>query len=195
MRSNKILFILFILFCFLKGVDRDELLLESARAYSAVSRDMTQDIQKIIKKSKAIIIFPSLKKVGLLFGGLGGSGVMVELNEDNAYEVGLVRMAGGGAGLQAGYSDSALVLFLINSALVQDIKSSKLVLKADMIAAFANVAANKGAIYGDIYAFSKDSGFFAGASLDAAVINFDGYVSNDNDGYAYNELMMAIRRQ
>ncbi|BCX79631.1 YSC84-related protein [Campylobacter sp. 19-13652] len=175
---------------FAKASDSEELLLDAARSYTAVLR--TNNVRPdIIKKAKAIVIFPSVKKVGLVFGGLGGSGVMVALNGDLVDSVSLVSIGGGGAGLQAGYSDSAVVLFLMKQSFIEDIKGLKLVLKADMIATFASASATKNGVYGDIYALSKDSGFYAGASLDAAVISYGGDVRQSDD-YAYTELMNAI---
>lgn len=168
----------------------DELLLDAARSYVAVLRANSISAD-VIKKAKAVVIFPSVKKVGLVLGGLGGDGVMVALNDGVAGAVSLVSIGGVGAGLQAGYSDSAVVLFLMRQSFVEDIKGLKLVLKADMIATFASAYAGKNGVYGDIYALSKDSGFYAGASLDAAVISYSADVEQSDD-YAYTELMDAI---
>lgn len=171
--------------------ENDELLLDAARSYVAVMRSNENLPSDMLKKAKAVVVLPSVKKVGLLFGGLGGSGVIAYLDDGELNGAGWVSIGGGGAGLQAGYSDSAVVLFLMRQSFVEDIKSSKLVIKADMIATFAGASASKNGIYGDIYVFSKQSGLFAGASLDAAVISYNGEIAPSSE-YAYTELVRSI---
>lgn len=196
---NGVKFIIGFVVCFILCADfakadtSDELLLNAARSYTAVLRSNKVD-RSLLKNAKAIIIFPSIKKVGFVIGGLGGDGVMVTLDDGALIDTSVVSIGGGGAGLQAGYSDSAVVLFLMRQSLVEDIRGLKLVLKADMIATFATASASKNGVYGDIYAVSKDSGFYAGASLDAAIISYAKGVQKSDD-YGYTQLVYAINSE
>lgn len=170
----------------------DELILEASNAYSLNSR-AHKGLNKIFKNAKAVVIFPSIKKVGFLLGGMLGDGIMVELDNGSITNISYVQIAGGSAGLQVGYNDSAFVMFLMRRALVEDIKTTKLVFKADMALAFLNFNSEASKIKGDIIVATQNEGMFAGVSLDAAVISLKG--TADSFGYAYDRLFSALMEE
>ena len=54
---------------------KEELLLDSANTFSIVMQG--KSVSNIVQNAKAILIFPSAKKVGFIIGGMFGEGVAV----------------------------------------------------------------------------------------------------------------------
>jgi lipid-binding SYLF domain-containing protein len=71
-------------------------------------------------KSKAILVFPSILKAGLIVGGMGGNGVLIK--QGNV--VGTYNIAAASYGLQAGAQSFAQVMFLTTDAAVAYLDSS-----------------------------------------------------------------------
>ncbi len=68
-------------------------------------------------KAKAILVFPSVTKAGLLIGGQYGEGALLKGGKAVAY----YSTAGGSYGLQAGVQTYGYALFLMNDKAVQDL--------------------------------------------------------------------------
>lgn len=174
---------------------RDELLLSSANAYKLVARANNMPALKLMQKSSAIIIFPKFVRAGFLLGGSGGKGVMMVKNGSEFTPYG-VEIGGANLGLQIGYEDSSLVIYVLKSSIISDIKSSKFTIDADASASFIDKGANARTMSDitftrDIYAYSDNSGFFAGAKFGGSIIS----LSSDKfsqDSYGFNELLRAL---
>ncbi|CAD7287095.1 lipid-binding SYLF domain-containing protein [Campylobacter suis] len=191
---KKILFIL----AFVVGLfGGEDLVLSSANSYQMVLRaNPNAPTNALIKQSKAVIIFPSVKKIGFLVGGMGGNGVMITPVNSNEKEMYSVGISGGSFGLQVGYEDSSLVLFVLDENLVNDIKNGKFTIQADASFSFGDGgrAYNKTSDFkftSSIYAYATNAGFFAGASFGGAVISH-----NDENllqsGYAFEQLQNSL---
>ena len=73
---NKILiFLLSFYFLSSSASASDELVLDASNSFAITVRKNSQmPIKSLIKQSKAIIIFPSITKIGLVLGGMRGDG-------------------------------------------------------------------------------------------------------------------------
>lgn len=192
---KKLLITFFALFTSLSAASSDELILECAHAYKNVLRSNEIPAYELTSVSNAIIVIPRFYKGGLLLGGAGGKGVMIE-KKDGAWIPSGVNIGGASIGAQIGYEKNILVLYIINSAIVEQIKSSKFTLSAEMAASFGNkgLALNKLSevnFSGAIYAYSNNSGLFAGTSLGGAVISVNNE-SFSTASYGFNELINAL---
>ena len=65
---------LFVFASFAKADDGKELMLSSTHAYYSVM-DEYIGVETLLAKSKAILIFPTVKKIGFIVGGMYGKGV------------------------------------------------------------------------------------------------------------------------
>jgi lipid-binding SYLF domain-containing protein len=73
------------------------------------------------QNAKAILIFPSITKVGLMIGGESGNGVM----RVKGKSVGYYNNSGVSSGLQAGAQKYGYALFLMTDGAVQSINSTQ----------------------------------------------------------------------
>lgn len=193
---KKILLILvFGVFCFAN----QELLLNSANSYIMTQRlNKEAPFESLMREARAVIIFPSVKKIGFLVGGMGGTGIMVidPLGAKNIKQVGI---SGGSLGLQIGYEDSSLVVFILQDSILNDINNSKIVLNADASFSFGDLGGGYKTIQDfkfskSIYAYATNGGFFAGASFGGVIINISDGTKFKNNGYAYEQLILALSK-
>lgn len=185
---RKIILLIIAIFCFAN----DELLLESANAYKIVLKN-NKVPQQMAEKSSAIIIFPNFIRAGLFVGGGIGTGVMIDKN----FIPKSVKISGVNLGIQAGYSDTSLVIYIINPDVVQDILDSKFMISGDVSARFMENDAKLESISDfkfsdDLYAYSSSVGIFAGVKADTLMISPDDN-KFDLNSYGYNELVNSIQ--
>lgn len=204
---RKIIWLILLNFGLLYG--GNEMLLDSANAYNFVNR--TNKInQSIITNSSAIIVFPTFVKAGFILGATIGRGVMLvrddipqEYIDDNitAHQNSIwsavpVRLGGATIGLQAGYENNFIVMYVMNKAVIKDIYDNKLTLSASASVSFMDYGVNSKAIsdigFSDIYAYTNNRGFFAGAELGGSVITVDDKIKFDTASYGHEQLMQAI---
>lgn len=187
----------------------NERLLDSANAYNLINRT-NKIAQPIVTNSSAIIVFPTFVKAGFILGATVGRGVMLvreDLDEiysdDNLtrhlnsnWSAVPVRLGGATIGLQAGYENNFLVMYVMNPAVIKDIYDNKLTLSASASVSFMDYGARNGVVsdigLSDIYAYTNNRGFFAGANLGGSVITVDDKIQFDRNSYGYKQLMQAI---
>ena len=81
-------FLLSLIMFFSLGFASEELVLDSANSFITTMRGARNaPIKELIEQSKATIIFPSVKKVGFVVGGMGGDGIMVVGNINSPSEI------------------------------------------------------------------------------------------------------------
>ncbi|WP_169767063.1 lipid-binding SYLF domain-containing protein [Campylobacter curvus] len=183
-----------LLFCAVFSFASEEIVLSAANSFVTTMRSSKDaPIKELIAQAKATIIFPSVKKVGFVVGGMGGDGVMIVGPMSSPSEIVSVGISGGSIGLQFGYEDSSLVLFVMKDSIVYDIKDAKVTIDADVSFSFGDIGRKFNKISDfkfskDIYAYAANDGFFAGASFGGVVIS-----SKDENlkqsGYAYEQLI------
>ncbi|EGU23685.1 Hypothetical protein CFV354_0602 [Campylobacter fetus subsp. venerealis NCTC 10354] len=108
-----------------------------------------------------------------------------------------VKIGGASLGLQAGYESSYLVIYVLKKSIIQDIKDTKFTVGADASISFMDSGANRGKMSdftfsNDMYAYSNNSGFFAGAKLGGSVITLDDRSKFDINSYGFNALIEAF---
>lgn len=130
-------------------------------------------LQQNIAKAKGVLIYPQVVKAGFIWGGSGGTGVLLvqdattgEWSQPAFYTMGSVSW-----GLQIG-GEVAEVILVVNSQKGADsLLSNKFKLGVDASVALGPVGAGAKAEFADFYSFSKSKGAFAGMSLSGSVID------------------------
>jgi lipid-binding SYLF domain-containing protein len=130
-------------------------------------------LQENIGKAKGVLIYPQVVKAGFVWGGSGGTGVLLvkdaktgEWSQPAYYTMGSVSW-----GLQIG-GEVAEVILLVNSQKgVDSLLSNKFKLGADVSVALGPVGAGAKAEFADFYSYSKSKGAYAGMSLTGSVID------------------------
>ena len=178
----------------------DELVLDASNSFALTMRKNSgAPIKALMQNAKAIVIFPKVTKVGFVLGGMHGKGVMVVGNPYNPSEIWPVDISGGSIGLQIGYENSSLVLFVLKDSIVSDIKDAKITIKADASFAFGDIGQNYGkmsdfSFSSNIYAYASNDGFFAGASFGGAVISKSDTKEFNKNSYGYSSLLNSFSK-
>jgi lipid-binding SYLF domain-containing protein len=84
----------------------------TARAHEALAELEASEprARRVSHAAVAVLVFPSILKAGLVFGGETGDGVLFE----HGQATGFFNLSGGSWGLQAGGQDFAYALFFMN---------------------------------------------------------------------------------
>jgi len=148
------------------GLDKDALAaLQSLYAKTPAARALGD-------KAQGILVFPKVTKAGLIVGGQGGDGALIQKGKVvSYYNTGAVSV-----GLQAGAQQYGYALFLMSDSALQYLKNSngwELGVGPSIVVVDAGAAKNLSTTtaHSDIYAFIFDQkGLMAGAGLQGAKI-------------------------
>lgn len=125
-----------------------------------------------IHKSKAVLIIPNLIKAGFIWGGSGGTGVVLARDEQtNTWKGPSFATAGSVSwGFQAGGSAAEVVMIALTDKGKDALLSNKFQAGADASVAAGPVGAGAQAATTDIVQFTRTKGLFGGLSLEGSVI-------------------------
>jgi len=130
-------------------------------------------LQENVKKAKGILIYPQVLKAGFIFGGSGGTGVLLardaktgDWSQPAFYTVGSVSF-----GLQIGGEAAETVILAMTQKAVDSLYSSSAKLGGDVSVAVGPVGGGaKSNVMADFIAFSKSKGAYAGLNLEGSVV-------------------------
>lgn len=150
-------------------VDRARITFESFMA----DPNMTW-LQENLHTAKGLVIVPSLLKAGFIFGGSGGSGVLIvpdaktgNWSQPAFYTIGSVTF-----GLQIGGEAAEVIMYARTQKAVDRMLTSRLKFGGDTSISVGPVGAGaKANVVADILSFSRSKGAFAGLSLEGAVVS------------------------
>ena len=123
-------------------------------------------------KAKGILVFPKITKAGLVVGGQGGDGALIQKGK----VVGYYNTGAVSVGFQAGVQQYGYALFLMSDSALQYLKNSngwELGVGPSIVIVDAGAAKNLSTTtaHDDIYAFIFDQkGLMAGAGLQGSKI-------------------------
>ncbi len=159
----------------------------TARVLEAV--DVLNEIMKeedkavprdLLRRAKAVAIFPGMIKAGFIVGGQGGTGVVLARHKDGSWSPpAFFTMAGASVGFQIGAASTDLILVVMKQKGLNGILHNKVKFGADATAAVGPVG--RGASAGltaastkaDVLSYSWSKGLFAGISLDGMGMEYD----------------------
>jgi lipid-binding SYLF domain-containing protein len=133
----------------------------------------------LLREAKAIAVIPSVLKVGFVFGGRRGEGLISVKGPDGTWSnPSFITITGGSVGFQAGVSSTDVILVFRTQRGVDSIVSGKFTLGADAAAAAGPVGRNASAstdaqLHAEIYSYSRARGLFAGVALDGSALRID----------------------
>jgi len=135
--------------------------------------------QDLLQNAKAIAVIPGLLKVGFVFGGRRGEGLISVKSANGTWSnPSFITMTGGSVGFQAGVSSTDVILVFRTQRGVDSIVDGKFTLGADAAAAAGPVgrtaqAATDAQLNAEIYSYSRSKGLFAGVALDGSKLGID----------------------
>jgi lipid-binding SYLF domain-containing protein len=129
--------------------------------------------ESLLKRCRAIAIFPGVIKGAVVFGGRYGKGVVAVREAGGWSPLAFFTLSGGSWGLQLGAESADVVLFFMSDQSVRSLLSSKFTLggKAGLAAGPLGRTAEAGTdarLQAEIYSYARSRGLFAGISLEGA---------------------------
>src|SRR5436853_1668187 len=134
----------------------------------------------LLNQSECIAIVPGLKKAALGFGGKYGKGVVLCRKADRKWSApSFITIEGGSVGFQIGFSQTDVVLLVMNRKGIDKLIGDKFTLGADASVAAGPVGRTANAqtdvkLDAEILGYSRAKGLFAGVSLEGATLRQDG---------------------
>ncbi|MDQ3287197.1 MAG: lipid-binding SYLF domain-containing protein [Pseudomonadota bacterium] len=134
---------------------------------------------RLFDQARAIVVVPDTLKIGLVFGGRRGHGLVSVKSPDGTWSnPSFVKLTGGSVGFQAGVQSSDVVLVFTGDRGLESIVNGKLTLGADASVAAGPVGrttalATDGQLQAEIWSWSRARGMFAGVALDGAMLSID----------------------
>ena len=133
----------------------------------------------LLNRSECVAIVPGLKKGALGFGGKYGKGVVMCRKPDRRWSApSFITIEGGSVGFQIGFSQSDVVLLIMNRKGIDKLIGDKFTLGADASVAAGPVGRTANAqtnvrLDAEILGYSRAKGLFAGVSLEGATLRQD----------------------
>jgi len=153
----------------------EQLLVDKARiTFESFMADPNMTyLKEHLREAKGILIVPSLLKAGFVFGGSGGSGVLIvndakkgQWSQPAFYTIGSVSF-----GLQIGGEAAEVIMMIRTQKAVDALLTSSFKLGGDTSISVGPVGAGaKSNVVADIFSFSRSKGAFAGLALDGSVV-------------------------
>lgn len=154
---------------------------QSATVISEIMEAPDSSIPKdLFRRSSAIVIFPSVLKVGLGFGGQYGKGVA--LRKDPATSKwgppAFFSLLGASVGWQLGVQSTDLILLIMSEVSLKGLFRDRFTVGLDASVAAGPVgrdasAATDMALTANILSYSRAKGLFMGVSISGAVMELD----------------------
>lgn len=173
--------------------DANDLVEDAEFVIKALLEDSNQGVFcSMLSQAHAVLIVPSYIKAGLVWGGAGGSGVLLSQNRETGEwsAPAFYSIASASVGLQIGVSSSEVVMVIMNQRGLRAMMNNKVKLGADLSVAAGPLgvrgeAATSGNLAADIYSYARSRGLFAGVSLEGGIVNMN---SSYNKEYYGREL-------
>jgi lipid-binding SYLF domain-containing protein len=133
----------------------------------------------LLQDAAGIAIIPGVVKVGFILGGQFGKGVLMLKSQNGDWSNPIfITLSGGSIGWQLGAQSADFILVFKTKRSVDGALSGKFTLGVDVAAAAGPLGRRASAstdmeLKAEIYSYSRSRGFFAGLSLDGAVLKID----------------------
>jgi lipid-binding SYLF domain-containing protein len=132
----------------------------------------------LLKKAKAIVVFPGTLKAAFIVGGQGGTGVAIRRTESGWSAPAFLNMAGGSFGAQIGGQKTDYVLLIMNDKGISNLLQDKFEIGGEGSVSAGPVGRTAAAstnvtLDAEILSYSRSKGLFAGIALKGVVISQD----------------------
>jgi len=135
------------------------------------------NVNGLLQDAKGILIVPHFIKAALIFGGRGGSGLLVVRKGDRWSDPAFYTTSGGTVGAQIGGAKGPLAMILMSDKAVQAFETRKstwsLTAGAGLTAANYSKNAHESGNISDVIVWSDAKGLFGGAAVGATNIAGD----------------------
>ena len=188
------------------SLDEKELVTKAHYTVERMSQDKNvgPNVRNLIKRAKAVMVFPNVLKGAFFFGAEGGNGVLVAKNANGNWGYpAFYTMGSASFGLQIGGQSQEIILLIMSERGLSSVLSNEVKLGADISAAAGPKGVGAEAstttnLRADIYSFSMNQGAFLGASVEGAIIhprNAKNHAYYGNPGVSAEDIVLHGRYQ
>jgi len=126
----------------------------------------------VLKRAKAVIIVPSLVKVGFIIGGQGGDAVLLRRNGKVWSYPAFYSLGSPSLGLQAGISSAQVVLVIMTDRALAAVQQERFRLGTEAGLAILMAGGNAGATSydGDIIGWARAAGAYVGLTINDSTL-------------------------
>jgi lipid-binding SYLF domain-containing protein len=130
----------------------------------------------LLKKAKAVAVFPNVIKGAFILGGQGGKGLIVHKIGNVWGAPAMFKLGGGSVGLQIGGSSTDVIMLFMTENSVKNLLEDKFEIGGEASAAAGPIgrtakASTDAQLQAQILSYSRAKGLFAGLSLSGVVIS------------------------
>jgi len=150
-----------------------------------------------IKDAKGVLIYPQVLKGGFIWGGSGGSGVLLlrDGKTGNWSNPAFYTMGSVTFGLQIGGESAEVVLLVMSQKGVDSLLTSKFQLGGNASVSLGPVGGGaKSDITTDFLSFSKSKGLYAGMNLEGSYIDVRDDLNKEYYGKAVTPVDIAVKQ-
>lgn len=155
-------------------------------------------LQENLKNAKGILIYPQILKAGFIFGGSGGTGVLLVADEktDNWSQPAFYTVGSVSFGLQIGGEAAETVILVMSSKALDSLYTSSVKLGGDTSFAMGPVGAGaKSNIKADFISFSMSKGAYAGLNLEGSVVGVRDSLNEAYYGKPVRPVQIIVEKQ
>jgi lipid-binding SYLF domain-containing protein len=150
--------------------------------------------QDLLRKAKAVAVFPNVIKGAFIVGGQGGKGLIVRRVGNGWGAPALFKLGGGSVGFQIGGSSTDFVMLFMTDNSVKNLLEDKFEIGGEASAAAGPIgrtakASTDAQLQAQILSYSRSKGLFAGLSLSGVVISPDNDANQALYGHSAQELL------
>lgn len=185
------------------AADTNDLVEDAEFVVKGLLEDSNQGVfRSMLSQAHGVLIIPSYVKAGLVWGGAGGSGILLSHNKETGEWSAPVfySLASASVGLQIGVSSSEVVMVIMNQRGLKAMMNNKVKLGADLTVAAGPLgvrgeAATSGNLAADIYSYARSRGLFAGVSLEGGIVNMSDVYNKEYYGREYSAEQILVENQ
>lgn len=145
-----------------------------------------EDSRRILRRARAVLIFPRVFRGGFIIGGEGGAGVLLARDAAGSWSSpAFYGLGGASLGLQIGIQDAQVIVFIMSDRALRAVLQSQFKFGADASLAVATIGAGlaggtTAALSADFVSMSRARGLYAGISLEGSIL---ARRNDDNEAY------------
>lgn len=134
------------------------------------------NIDRLLPRARAVLIFPSLYRGGLIIGAEGGTGVMLSRSRNGDWSApAFVTMGSGSFGLQVGFQSAEAMFIVMSDAALNKLLRNQFKFGADASVAVGPMgggveASSTTNLNADVYAYSRAAGLFGGGAIEGSMV-------------------------
>lgn len=155
--------------------------------------------QDLLRKAKAVAVFPNVVKGAFIIGGQGGKGLISRRVSGGWGPPAVFKIGGASIGLQIGGSSTDVVMLFMTDDSLKNLLEDKFEIGGEASAAAGPVgrtakASTDAQLQAQILSYSRSKGLFAGISLSGAVISADNDANMALYSYPARELLTGASK-